>query len=104
MSGLAKKSPDGATNAFKIKLVNATLEQCNSLLGDTHRPFKEFKTFNPDELPSNSDVTFILSQYIECAEKFRSDNIMHDGVWYWRIAGEKKPTLRTVMPKKFQLK
>jgi hypothetical protein len=29
MSVLAKKSPNDAVNAFKIKLVNATLERCN---------------------------------------------------------------------------
>ncbi len=107
MSVLAKKAPDGATNAFKIKLINVTLDQCNKLLGKKNRPFDDFELFDPDELPSNSDVTFIISQYIECAEKFRTDNIFrYQAFWYWKIDGEAsdKPSMRTLMPKKLEQK
>ena len=78
---LAKKSPKDAVNEFKLKFINTVLSQCNSLFGKDNRPFADFETFAADSLPSNSDVTFILSQYIECAEKFRSDNIrIYSGV------------------------
>ena len=30
---LAKKSPNDAVNSFKLKFVNATLNQCNDLFG-----------------------------------------------------------------------
>ena len=33
ISALAKKSPNGATNAFKLKFVNGTLAKCNGFLG-----------------------------------------------------------------------
>jgi hypothetical protein len=100
MSMLAKKSPNDAVNAFKIRLVNTTLERCNELFGAKYKPFAEFDTFQTDELPSNSDVTFIVSQYIECAEKFRADNIlMEHGFWYWQLDGMKEK-IRTSPPKK----
>jgi hypothetical protein len=98
---LAKKSPNDAVNEFKLKFINSVLEQNNSLFGQATRPFAEFETFSTDTMPSNSDATFILSQYIECAEKFRADNIKpHRGSWWWKIDREHEPTVRTAPPRK----
>jgi hypothetical protein len=100
---LVRKSPKDAVNEFKLKFINLILAQCNSLFGKANRPFAEFETFSTDSLPSNSDVTFIISQYIECAEKFRADNIkMFGGTWWWRIDREERPTVRTGPPKKIR--
>ncbi|MFL5352284.1 hypothetical protein [Archangium sp.] len=100
MSLLARKSPNDAVNEFKIKLVNATLVGCNALFGSQYRPYPEFEAFSTDDMPSNSDVTVILSQYIECAEKFRADSIDDSfDVWYWRVDGEEE-SVRTAPPKK----
>jgi hypothetical protein len=99
---LAKKSPNDAVNAFKLKFVNTMLEQCNKLFSEK-RPFGDFQAFSLDEIPSNSDVTLIISQYIECAETFRADNIWqdeNDGLWYWRVDGRSDPPIRTARPKK----
>jgi hypothetical protein len=100
---LAKKAPNDAVNQFKLKFVNSTLEHCNKFFGVKNRPFSDFETFSMEEMPSNSDVTFIVSQYIECAEKFRADNVRnYSGRWYWRLDGEdqNKPTIQTGPPKK----
>jgi hypothetical protein len=100
---LAKKSPNDAVNNFKLKFINSTLEQCNKFFGVKNRPFADFEKFSMDDLPTNSDVTFIVSQYIECAEKFRADHIYyHVGDWYWRIDGEGEsfPSTQTAPPKK----
>lgn len=100
MSVLAKKTPNGPVNAFKIKLVNATLVLCNDLFGEKYQPFSDFQLFSADDLPSNSDVTFIVSQYIECAEKLRADNItLLHGFWYWRIPKEEL-SIRTSGPQR----
>lgn len=99
---LAKKSPNDALNSFKIKFVNSAIQRCNELFGDPYRPFEDFDGFASDDLPSNSDVTLMLSQYIECAEKFRADNIVEDefgGGWHWKIKGEK---IVTGPPKKIK--
>jgi hypothetical protein len=100
MGVLAKKSPNDAVNSFKIRLVNSTLEKCNLFFGRKYAPFDDFNVFSEDDLPSNSDVTFIVSQYIECAEKLRSDNIYSDYEgWFWKLddGGER---IQTAAPKK----
>jgi hypothetical protein len=106
MSVLAKKSPNDAVNAFKIEFINLTLHACNDFFGKTYLPFPNFALFSTDELPTNSDVTFMLSQYIECAEKLRSDNIMEEefgGDWYWCIQGDGEK-VQTAPPKKLTRK
>ncbi len=76
-------------------------------MGPRYRPFSDFEDFSPDEMPSNSDVSFILSQYIECAEKFRADNIWQEySSWYWRLddAEDEEAWIRTPAPKKLTRK
>ena len=110
ISILAKKSPNDAINTFKLQFVNKVLAKCNEFMGQQYRPFSGFETFLSDDMPSNSDVTFILSQYIECAEKFRADNIYpnHLGSWFWNIEGidpeDKKQLIDTPTPKKLTRK
>lgn len=91
LSTLSKKNPDTPLNKFKIKLVNSVLDTANSILDEKNRPFTEFNKFDEDELPSNSDVVVMLSQYIKCLEKFRSENITRGQRdtynWYWIIDG-----------------
>lgn len=99
---LAKKTPNGAVNKFKLVLINDILAQCNRLFGEKYRPFADFEIFSEDELPSNSDATIIISQYIECAEKFRADHVKREkgGIgWAWQIDDD-GPIINTSMPKK----
>ncbi|OHD09795.1 MAG: hypothetical protein A2086_12795 [Spirochaetes bacterium GWD1_27_9] len=87
MGALAKKSPNDGLNIFKLNLINSTIKDCNLLLGKEYKPFEDFEIFNKDDLPTNSDVTLILSQYLEALEKFRSDNITIEsfsGKWYYK--------------------
>lgn len=87
---LAKKSPNDGLNPFKLKLVNKVLERGNALLKDRYRPFEDFDQFDSDTLPTNSDVTMILAQYMEQAERFRSDNVTRDSIgrWFYAIEGK----------------
>ena len=83
---LSKKSPNDAVNTFKIRFVNVTLKNCNAFLCKKYKPFDDFNQFNIDDVPSNSDLTFIIAQYMQAMEKFRSDNIYEDfHKWYYRI-------------------
>ena len=109
MSALAKKSPKDAINTFKLQFVNGCLAKCNEFLGQQYRPFSEFEVFSSDDMPSNSDVTFILSQYIACTEKLRADNIyQRHRSWYWNIEGvdpeRGKGQIETPPPKKLATK
>jgi hypothetical protein len=85
---LAKKSPNDAVNAFKLKLINKVVGSGNEVLGDEYRPFDDFKLFNSDDVPSTSDVAMVLGQYIEESERYRSDNVMYyGGHWVYVVIG-----------------
>jgi hypothetical protein len=89
ISLLSKKSPNDAVSRFKLGFVNQLLGDANELLGETYRPFDDFLTFDVDDVPQNSDVVLILSQYIKCLEKYRSDNVVQQmGAWYWAMRAE----------------
>lgn len=83
ISILAKKSPNDALNPFKLRLINAILNAANTVLGDDYRPFGDFTQFESDDVPSNSDVTVVLSQYMEEVERFRSDNVSQNHEYQW---------------------
>lgn len=86
---LAKKSPNDAVNKFKLALVNKVISMGNDVLGNKYRPFNDFEQFDDDDAPSTSDVTLVLAQYIEEAERFRSDNVQYShGQWVYVVAGE----------------
>lgn len=102
IGALSKKSPNDALNIFKLGIVNQKLLMANKLLGTKYKPFNDFDKFDENFLPSNSDTTMVLSQYIICLEKFRSDNIKTDnaifGNWFWVLDG-KLSEFRTIPPK-----
>lgn len=86
---LAKKAPNDAVNAFKLKLINRVINAGNAVLGEDYRPFAEFEEFDTDDVPTNSDVTLILSQYMDQAERYRSDNVEREGaLWEYTVNGK----------------
>jgi hypothetical protein len=101
MSALSKKTPTDAINKFKLKFVNQLLLEINALLNDEYKPFTEFIKFEEDDLPTNSDVVLMLSQYLNCMEKLRDDNIALDdeGDWCW-VINKKMSDIQTSPPKK----
>lgn len=104
ISALSKKSPTDGINKFKLKFINHILIELNKFLKGEYRPFLDFETFEEDDLPTNSDVILILSQYLNCMEKLRADNIHLDmGRWYW-IADGGKSSIRTAPPAKIKEK
>ena len=87
---LSKKKPDGPVNKFKLKLVNDLLTTANKIMPKERRPFPDFETFEEDDLPSNSDVVVILSQYLSCIGKFETENKQRfAGKSYWIIRGKR---------------
>lgn len=101
ISLLSKKSPNDAVNKFKLKFLNTLISASNEFLSEKYKPFDDFNIFNEDDIPQNSDVVFILSQYIQCFEKFRADNVIQsNSFWYWDTNDETK--IRTVRPQKLK--
>jgi hypothetical protein len=91
---LSKNKPSDAVSAFKLKFINRVLEEANKILGERYKPFHDFYIFDDEEdLPKNSDVTFMISQYLGCMENLRVDNIDYQAdysgskrllTWFWR--------------------
>jgi len=102
---LSRKTPNDAVNKFKLKFINQLLVEANTLLTGNYKPLEGFETFEEDDLPSNSDVTFIFEQYLNCLEKLRGDNVMRTSMnsWYWLVDG-KESTIKTSLPKKLKTK
>ncbi|MDN4081282.1 hypothetical protein QYF52_25490 [Paenibacillus polymyxa] len=97
---LSKKKPDDAINKFKLKFINPILAEANKLLTGDYKPFSDFEQFDEDSLPTNSDTVLILSQYLNCLEKLRADNIKpYSAYWFWMENGN-KTDIRTAPPKK----
>lgn len=67
---LSKKKPDTPLNSFKIKSINRILEPIKELLKEEKMyPFLDI--LDADDMPTNSDVVIILSQYIKSMGIFR---------------------------------
>ena len=85
LSILSKKSPDGAINKFKLKFINQLIEEANQFLKE-------------EDIPFNSDVVMIISQYIKCLERFKYDNVkLLSGNWYWNLS-DSKDEVKTSRP------
>lgn len=87
VSVLSKKSPNDAVSPFKLKFINSTLEEVNGILEDRLKPFKEFTVFEDESAPTTSDVVFMLAQYAEALELYRSENIKqrYGGGWLYDV-------------------
>lgn len=104
IGNLAKKKPDDAINKFKLKFINHALVSANKLLGGSYLPFPDFDIFDADDLPSNSDVVVILSQYLRSLDKYRRDHShrgkLHMTNFYWNVEGALEEH-HAKLPKKF---
>ena len=104
IGALSKKSPNDAVNKFKLKLINGLLQAGNELLNTEYKPLAGFDQFDVDDIPTNSDVTVVLAQYLNCLEKLRADNIRRElGInrWYWNVDGEMSD-IQTAPPRKLK--
>jgi hypothetical protein len=100
IGNLSKKSQNDAINKFKLKFINQAIVSANEILGTAYKPFEDFIQFEESDIPSNSDVTMMLGQYLNCMDKLRDDNVGNkSGYWVWRIDGQLSDS-RTKMPKK----
>lgn len=104
ISALSKKSQNDALNKFKLKFVNKIISDSNELLAENYKPFSDFETFEENDMPTNSDVAMMLTQYLSCFEKLRADNVKQERMnWFWIIDG-KQSDIKTVMPRKIKEK
>ena len=102
-SVLAKGKGDSAINPFKLSLVNEKLRRANTLLVGLFRPIADFELFSQDDLPTNSDVVVVLSQYLDGLEAWRSANVVEQSAyaWYWNT--DDGSAIKTSEPSRFRL-
>ena len=88
---LVKKNPNDLLNSFKLCRINKVISSANEIVGDT-KPFDDFDGFDIDgDMPSNSDASMVLGQYINCMELVKKNNThMNWGRWYWDVDGNKE--------------
>jgi hypothetical protein len=78
-----RKSTEPVTN-FQLRLINLVLAKANALLG-ANKPIGDFEKFEPDDIPTVSDVSMVVAQYVESFEKIRCENIEKMfGNWVWK--------------------
>ena len=74
---LSKKKSDGQLNKMKIKMVNRVLEPLNELL--KNEPSHKFlDILSEDDMPTNSDVVLIISQYEKALLNFKNKYFIID--------------------------
>ncbi len=103
VGALARKSPNDGLNKFKLRFINSVLTQANQMLGQKYKPFSDSSVFEEDDVPTNSDVAFIVGQYMEEIERRRADDIKRDpaGGWIYDVS-DAPGKFRTAPPKKIQ--
>ena len=74
MSELSKKKPNDPVNKFKVKCINEFLAKVNDLIDENALPLSDFRVFDEDDLPTASDIVFILSLYLDTMSRVRLDN------------------------------
>ena len=83
---LSKKKPEGVLNKRKVELVNRLLKDVLIILEDEpSRPYLDL--LDEDDIPQNSDVLLILSQFEAAMKAFHNryrvyNKIEHE--WSWR--------------------
>src|SRR5262249_53357869 len=75
---LSRKKPDGAVNKAKIKVVNRLLERCRDVLKD-ELSIDYLDLVDEDDVPQNSDVALMISQYVAAMKQFHSTYFGWDG-------------------------
>lgn len=74
---LSKKKPDDHLNKIKIKMVNRVLEPLNEIL--KHESSHKFlDILEEDDMPTNSDVVLIISQYETAISEFKDKYYVKD--------------------------
>jgi len=66
---LSKKKADSQLNTMKIKILNRVLEPIREIF-EHEESYQFLDTLSEDDLPTNSDVVLILSQFETAIERF----------------------------------
>ena len=84
----SKKKPDDVVSKAKIKVVNRLLAKCQEVL-ELETSINYLDLLDEDDVPQNSDVVLMLSQYVAAMNQFHStyykqDRFGHEHYWHVR--------------------
>jgi len=83
MSELSKKRPESPLNMYKVKMINRILIPLKELLkNETVADYLD--VLDTDDLPTNSDVVLIMSQYNKAVDMFYEKHlkiVVSDDSW-----------------------
>lgn len=82
----ALKKPHDPVNKFKLGIINVLIGSINTLIGHEYCPISGFEQFDENTMPTTSDVSLVIDQYVVALEAFRSRNIAyeeHDEAWFY---------------------
>ncbi|MBU0801733.1 MAG: hypothetical protein KKB56_17585 [Gammaproteobacteria bacterium] len=75
---LSKKKPEAALSKGKVKIVNRLLERVREVLaGEASMDFLDI--LDDDDIPQNSDVVLMLSQYVASMVAFKEKYYGYNG-------------------------
>ncbi|MEH1934688.1 MAG: hypothetical protein V7L14_13405 [Nostoc sp.] len=77
---LSKKKPEAVLSKNKVKIVNRLLESCRKVL-DSETSLNYLDLIDEDDIPQNSDVVLMLSQYVAAMMQFKSTYYGSDGLY-----------------------
>jgi hypothetical protein len=77
----SKKKPDEAVSKAKIRVVNRLLVQCQKVL-ESEASIDYLDILDEDDVPQNSDVVLMLSQYVTAMNQFRITYYREKGYGY----------------------
>lgn len=77
---LSRKKPEAAISKGKVAVVNRLLESCRSVLAD-EKSLRLLDLLQSDDLPQNSDVSLMLSQYVAAMKEFRESHYSGSMGW-----------------------
>lgn len=78
---LSKKKPEAALGKSKVKIVNRLLEGVRDVLtGEASMGFLDM--LDEDDIPQNSDVVLMLSQYVAAMNAFKDRYYGYNGKEY----------------------
>ncbi|TKJ31431.1 MAG: hypothetical protein CEE40_01185 [Chloroflexi bacterium B3_Chlor] len=74
----SKKKPDAALAKNKMGVANRLLEKCRAVL-ESEASLQFLDLLDEDDVPQNSDVILMLSQYVAAMEQFKETYYGWDG-------------------------
>lgn len=103
---LSKKKPESPLNSYKVKAINRILIPLKELLKDEN-VYDFLDVLDTDDLPTNSDVVLILSQYKKAMVMFRDSYYKYNqrkGKTEWSIVPDIQHTTAQSKSKQVKIK